>query len=224
MRIILFGSPGVGKGTQAKILSSKFNIPHISTGDILRQAVKEQTPLGIQAQSILNKGELVSDDIMIELIKDTLKQQRCKNGFILDGFPRSYAQAIAFDKILKELNINNVLLLTITADEEELVQRLTNRRACRNCGNIFNYNEIRDKIECPVCKAVNSFYLRDDDSEKVIRHRMHVFKTTTRPVLDHYEEKDMVIYINGSAPVEAVTKNIVSAIEARRSKKNSISV
>ena len=224
MRIILFGSPGVGKGTQAKILSAKFNIPHISTGDILRQAVKDQTPLGIQAQNILNKGELVSDNIMIELIKDTFQNAKCKNGFILDGFPRSLAQAFALDKILLELNINDVILLTITADEEELVKRLTNRRACRNCGNIFNYNEIKDDNECPVCKAKNSFYLRDDDSEKVIRHRMDVFKTTTRPVLDHYEDKNIVIYINGSLPVEEVTKNIISAIEARTGKKDSISV
>ena len=224
MRIILFGSPGVGKGTQAKILSAKFNIPHISTGDILRQAVKDQTPLGIQAQNILNKGELVSDEIMIELIKDTLQNSKCKNGFILDGFPRSLAQAQAFDKILSELNISNIILLTIAADEEELVKRLTNRRACRNCGNIFNYNEIKDKDECPICKAKNSFYLREDDSEKVIRHRMEVFKTTTRPVLDHYEENNLVIYINGSSPVDEVTRNIVSAIEARTGKKNSISV
>lgn len=224
MRIILFGSPGVGKGTQAKILSAKFNIPHISTGDILRQAVKDQTTLGIQAQNILNKGELVSDNIMIELIKDTFQNEKCKNGFILDGFPRSLAQAFALDKILVELNISNVILLTITADEEELVKRLTNRRACRNCGNIFIYNEIMNNNECPVCKTKNSFYLRDDDSEKVIRHRMEVFKTTTRPVLDHYEEKNMVIYINGSSPVEEVTKNIISAIEARTGKKDSISV
>ncbi len=223
MRIILFGSPGVGKGTQAKILSTKFNIPHISTGDILRQAVKDQTPLGIQAQNILNKGELVSDDIMIGLIKDTLQNSKCKNGFILDGFPRSIAQALAFDKILVELNINKVLLLTITADEDELVKRLTNRRACKKCGNIFTLNEINGKDECPICQAKNSFYLREDDSEKVIRHRMEVFKNTTRPVLDHYEEKNMVIYINGSLTVEEVTKNIISAIEARIENKNSIS-
>ncbi|MDR3628115.1 MAG: adenylate kinase [Ignavibacteriaceae bacterium] len=213
MRIILFGSPGVGKGTQAKILSSKFNILHISTGDILRKAVKDQTPLGIKAQSILNRGELISDDIMISLIKDTLQQPLCENGFILDGFPRSTAQAIALDAMLKELNIQDIHLLVITADEEELVKRLTERRACKNCGSLFNYNDIKDKTSCPVCNAENSFYQRDDDSENVIRHRMEIYKQTTRPVLDYYEGKKKVIYINGSDKIENVTENILSKLE-----------
>lgn len=139
MRIILFGSPGVGKGTQAKILSAKFNIAHISTGDILRKAVKDQTPLGIKAQSILNRGELVSDDIMIGLIKDTLQQPECKNGFILDGFPRSTAQAVALESMLKELNITDVHLLAITADEEELVKRLTQRQGMQKLRKSFQY-------------------------------------------------------------------------------------
>ena len=214
MRIILFGSPGVGKGTQAKILSSKFNILHISTGDILRKAVKDQTPLGIKAQSILNRGELVSDDIMIGLIKDTLQQPLCENGFILDGFPRSTAQAIALDAMLKELNINDIHLLVITADEEELVKRLTERRACRHCGSLFNFNDIKDKAKCPVCGAENSFYQRDDDSENVIRHRMEIFKQTTRPVLDYYEGRNKVIYINGADKIEKVTEDILSGLES----------
>jgi adenylate kinase len=214
MRIILFGSPGVGKGTQAKILSSKFNISHISTGDILRKAVKEQTPLGIKAQSILNKGELVPDDVMIGLIKDTLQQPECKNGFILDGFPRSTAQAIALDAIFTELGINDIHLLAITADEEDLVKRLTARRVCKSCGNLFNFNDIKDKANCPTCNAENSFFQRDDDSEKVIRHRMEVYRNTTKPVLDYYEGKKKVIYIDGSGEIENITKNIISKLES----------
>jgi adenylate kinase len=214
MRIILFGSPGVGKGTQAKILSSKFNISHISTGDILRKAVKEQTPMGIKAQSILNKGELVSDDIMIGLIKDTLQQDQCKNGFILDGFPRSTAQAVALDAMLKGLGINDINLLVITADEEDLVKRLTQRRVCRNCGNLFNINDIKDAANCPSCNAENSFYQRDDDSEKVIRHRMEVYKNTTKPVLDYYEKGRKIILINGSGEIEDITKDILSKLES----------
>jgi adenylate kinase len=212
MRIILFGSPGVGKGTQAKILSSKFNIPHISTGDILRKAVKEHTPLGLKAQSILKSGELVPDDIMIGLIKDTLQQPQCKEGFILDGFPRTTAQAAALDNMFKDLNINNVILLAITADEEALVQRLTNRRVCKSCGNLFTLNDIEGKTKCPACNAENSFYQRDDDTEKVIRNRMEVYRNTTKPVLDYYEGNRKVIYINGSDPVENVTENILSEI------------
>ena len=213
MQIILFGSPGVGKGTQAKILSTKFNIPHISTGDILRQSVKDKTPLGIKAQAILNRGELVSDDIMIGLIKDTLQKPGCKNGFILDGFPRTVPQADALKKLFTELNIKNVFLLAITADEEELVKRLTSRRACKQCGTIFTLNEIKDVVVCPVCKAQNSFYQRDDDKEEVIRRRMEVFRSSTKPVLDYYDKNEKVIYINGSAPVEKVTEDILSAIQ-----------
>jgi len=212
MQIILFGSPGVGKGTQAKILSEKFNIPHISTGDILRQAVKDQTPLGIEAQKIISKGELVSDEIMIGIIKDTLTGDNCKNGFILDGFPRSKNQAIALDSLLKELKISDVFIIAITADEEELVKRLTNRRACKVCKNIFNYNEIKDTNKCPSCGAENSFYQREDDTEKVIRHRMEVFHTATKPVLDYYKEQSRVIFVEGSGPIEKVNNNILEKL------------
>ena len=213
MQIILFGSPGVGKGTQAKILSSKFNIAHISTGDILRQAVKDKTPLGVQAQAILNRGELVPDNIMVGLIKDTLQKPDCKNGFILDGFPRTVPQAEALKKLFTDLNIIRVFLIAITANEEELVKRLTSRRACRQCGTIFTLNEIKERKICPVCKAENSFYQRDDDTEEVIRRRMEVFRSSTKPVLDYYEKNDNVIYINGSAPVEKVTSEIITAID-----------
>ena len=212
MQIILFGSPGVGKGTQAKILSEKFNIPHISTGDILRQAVKDQTPLGIEAQKIISKGELVSDEIMIGIIKDTLTGENCKNGFILDGFPRSKNQAIALDSLLEELKINDVFIIAITADEEELVKRLTNRRACKVCKNIFNYNEIKDTDKCPSCGAENSFYQREDDTEKVIRHRMEVFHSATKPVLDYYQEQNRVIFVDGSGSIENVNKNILEKL------------
>lgn len=212
MQIILFGSPGVGKGTQAKILSEKFNIPHISTGDILRQAVKDQTPLGIEAQKIITKGELVSDEIMIGIIKDTLTGENCKNGFILDGFPRSKNQAIALDSLMKELKISNVFIIAITADEEELVKRLTNRRACKVCKNIFNYNEIKDSNKCPSCGAENSFFQREDDTEKVIRHRMEVFHSATKPVLDYYKEQNRVIFVDGSGSIEKVNKNILEKL------------
>src|SRR5690606_16024697 len=141
MRIILFGSPGVGKGTQAKILSKKFNIPHISTGDILRSAIENKTKLGLEAKKIMDKGELVPDDVMIGIIRDTLQKPDCKNGFILDGFPRTTAQAEALDSLLHELNMNNKWLISITANEEEIIKRLTNRRACKVCNHIFALSE-----------------------------------------------------------------------------------
>lgn len=215
MRIILFGSPGVGKGTQAKILSTEYNIPHISTGDILRKAVQEKSELGLKAGQIMKRGELVPDDLMIGLIRETIKSNDCNNGFILDGFPRTKVQAEALDKLFSELNINNVLLLHITADEEEIVSRLSNRRACKECGTIFGLKEIEGLETCPVCNAKNSFYQRNDDTEKVIRHRLDVFNTSTRPVLGYYESQDKAISINGLGSVDEVNKEIIQALEKR---------
>lgn len=218
MRIILFGSPGVGKGTQAKILCSQLGIPHISTGDILRLAVKEQTPLGIKAQEAMNKGELVSDDIMIGILKDTLEQNRCKNGFILDGFPRTHIQAHVFDDELAKLNIYNFYVITLTANEDIIVKRLANRRACKVCKSIFSINEIQNLDKCPNCGAVNSFYQRTDDKEEVIRHRLDIFREATQPVLKHYEAKKKVIYIDALGSVEEVNKRILNALKERAPK------
>jgi adenylate kinase len=211
MRFILFGAPGVGKGTQAKILSTRLNIPHISTGDILRQAVKDQTPMGIEAKKIMDAGELVSDDIIIGIIKDTFASDRCKNGFILDGFPRTIAQAKAIDLLLNELSINHISLVAITANEEEIVNRLTNRRECRNCKNIFNYREIQGLESCPNCGAVNSFRQRDDDKEDVIRHRLKVYQENTKPVLKYYEDQNKLVFVNGLDSIERVAENILRA-------------
>ncbi|QQS38008.1 MAG: adenylate kinase [Ignavibacteriales bacterium] len=224
MQFILFGSPGVGKGTQAKILSAKFSIPHISTGDILRQAVKEKTALGIKAKEIMDKGELVSDDIMIGIIKETLSKPECEKGFILDGFPRTLEQASAFDLMLGELHINDIYLMYLTANEDEIVKRLTNRRACKVCSSIFIYSEVKDAEKCPNCGAVNSFYLRNDDKEDVIRHRLQIFESTTKPVLSHYEKQDKVIYVNGLDPIDAVTKNILKFLQGKPGIKHSLSV
>ncbi len=176
MRLILFGAPGVGKGTQAKLISSNLNIPHISTGDILRQAVKDQTELGKKAQEIMNRGDLVPDDIMIGIIQDRLHKPDCEKGFILDGFPRTVKQAVALDKLLDEMNISNVNVVNITANDDELVKRIGNRRACKNCGQIFILQEIEGKNKCPNCSAENSFYLRDDDKEEVVRNRLEVLE------------------------------------------------
>ncbi len=215
MRIVLFGSPGVGKGTQAKILCSKFNIPHISTGDILRSAVKEQTPLGVKAQKAMNNGELVSDDIMIGIIKDTLEQDKCKKGFILDGFPRTHVQAHVFDDMLAGMNIHDIHVITLQANEKEIITRLSNRRACAKCKNIFTLPEIEGLKKCPVCGAENSFYQRDDDTEEVIKHRLEIFREATKPVLKHYEAKKKVIYIDALGSVEEVTKRILIALKEK---------
>ncbi|AFH49318.1 Adenylate kinase [Ignavibacterium album JCM 16511] len=218
MQIILFGSPGVGKGTQAKLLSEQFNIPHISTGDILRKAVQDKTELGLKAAEIMNRGELVPDDIMIGIIKDVLKSERCKNGFILDGFPRTTIQAEALDKLFAELHLNDVLLVHITADEEEIIKRLNGRRACKICGSIFTLSEIEGLGKCPKCGAENSFYLRDDDKEDVIRKRLKVYETNTKPVLGYYESKGKVVTINGLGTIEEVNKELIEVLKGKKVK------
>ncbi len=215
MRLILFGSPGVGKGTQAKIISKNLNIPHISTGDILRKAVKDQTELGKRAGELMSKGELVPDDLMIAMIKEVLTSEECKNGFILDGFPRTTVQAEALDKLFALIKIDNAILIHITADEKEIIKRLNNRRACKECGHIFILKEIEGLDTCPNCGAKNSFYLRNDDKEEVIKNRLDIFNSSTLPVLGYYEKKDRVIEVNGFDTVENVNKKIVESLKLK---------
>jgi len=212
MRLLLFGAPGVGKGTQAKLLSSKFNIPHISTGDILRQSAKEQTELGKKANELMSRGDLVPDDVMIGIIRDRLIKSDCKNGFILDGFPRTEKQAIELDNLLSEMKIDDIKLINIFADEEEIVKRLNNRRACKECGHIFTLAEIESSNSCPDCKAKDSFYLREDDKEEVIRKRMEVFRKTTEPVLKYYEKQGKVISVNGLGSVLKVNDGLLEIL------------
>jgi adenylate kinase len=215
MRLILFGAPGVGKGTQAKLISSKLNIPHISTGDILRQAVKDQTELGTKAAEIMNRGDLVPDDIMIGIIQERLHKSDCSTGFILDGFPRTVNQAIALDNLLNEMKISDVIVLNITADDNELVRRIGNRRACKNCGQIFVLKDIKGKEQCPNCSAINSFYLRDDDKEEVVRNRLNVFRKNTQPVLEYYNKQSNVISIAGLGGIEEVNKKVFEKLGIR---------
>ncbi len=214
MRLLLFGAPGVGKGTQAKLLSVKFDIPHISTGEMLRQAVKDQTDLGKKADEIMSRGDLVPDEIMIGIIKDRLNAKDCINGFILDGFPRTINQAVELDKLLEAMNINDIKLINIVADEEELVKRLNNRRACKVCGQIFTLVEIQNSNSCPKCSSKDSFYLRDDDKEEVIRKRLNIFKQNTEPVLKHYQKQGKVISINGLGSVEGVNQELMSHLSS----------
>lgn len=215
MQLILFGAPGVGKGTQAKLISSKLNIPHISTGDILRQAVKDKTDLGKKAQEIMNRGDLVPDDIMIGIIQERLHKPDCLKGFILDGFPRTVKQATALDKLLKEMNIMDMSVVNITADDNELVNRIGNRRACKNCGQIFILKDIEGKSTCPNCNAKNSFYLRDDDKEEVVRNRLNVFRKNTEPVLEYYRNQKDIISIDGLGSINEVNKKVFEKLKLK---------
>lgn len=212
MQIILFGAPGVGKGTQAKILSEEFKINHISTGDILREAVKNETPLGLKVKEITSKGELVPDEIMADLIKETLNSDDNKKGFILDGFPRTVEQAKLLEKILNELDDKKVFFIHLTADADIIVSRLTNRRTCSVCGHIVNLELIEKKDECPQCHSRNTFVKRKDDEEDVIRHRLNVYENTTNKVLEFYKGKVNIIKVNGMDDIKKVAENIIKLI------------
>lgn len=213
MQIIFLGSPGVGKGTQAKILSNKFNIAHISTGDMLREAIANKTELGIKAKEIVDKGELVPDDLMGEIVKDVLKEEKCSKGFILDGFPRTLNQAEILGHIFYELNISKPCLIHLDADPEIIVKRLSNRLACSNCKSIVSISDLKELNLCPVCGHENTLYKRKDDDEAVVMNRLKVYKETTEPVINFYKEKAYVIVIDGEGSVDEVSANVVKALE-----------
>jgi adenylate kinase len=217
MHLIFFGPPGAGKGTQAKKIAKELNIPHLSTGDMLREAASQKTELGLKAQQLMQKGELVPDDIMISIVRDTLRQPKYANGSILDGFPRTVTQAESLVNLFNELKIDTYFLVNIAVEENEIIDRISKRRACKVCGNIFNYDEIKGTIKCPVCHSENSFYQRNDDKEEVIKKRMEVFKKNTLPVLNFFEKKNVVINIDGTQAPDEVTTEILVKLKRNNS-------
>lgn len=212
MRIIIFGAPGIGKGTQAKIISSKYNIPHISTGDILRDSMKKGTELGQKASAIVERGELVPDDIMGGIVRETLMSDKCKNGFILDGFPRTIAQAEILEKVLAEISNEKLFLVKLESEDSVIIDRLTNRLTCNSCGNIIIKNQYSENFVCPVCKSVDSYYKRKDDDEAVIKRRLKIYHETTAPVFDYYKTKIPNIEVDGTLSIEGVTEKITAQL------------
>ncbi len=211
MRIILFGPPGVGKGTQAKILSKDLKIVHIATGDILREAVARGTELGKKAKAFMDRGELVPDEVVIGIIQDRLKESDAKNGFILDGFPRTLPQAEALDKVFDKLAIEVDRVLSMEVDKEVLMNRLTSRRVCRNCGSIFNL--LVDKLDDSKCKKCGGeVYQRDDDKRETIERRFEVYRSQTKPVKIYYGTKKMLVEVDGIGEIDEVTNRLRMAI------------
>ncbi|MDZ7345863.1 MAG: adenylate kinase [candidate division KSB1 bacterium] len=209
MRYIFLGAPGTGKGTQASVLSQMFGIPQISTGDILRKAVADGTELGRQAKAVMEAGGLVSDDIILALIKERLAQPDAAKGYILDGFPRTVQEAGAVDDLRKkDGGIDAVVYFQV--DEEEIVRRLTSRRTCRQCG--LNYNMISDPPpadnRCRVCGG--EIYQRDDDKEETVRNRLRVYHEKTAPLVEYYRKQGKLYSIDGSKPVEEVRQEIIA--------------
>lgn len=212
MRIILLGPPGAGKGTQAEALVKKLFLTHISTGDMFRAAIKSNTPLGIEAKSYMDQGQLVPDEVTVGIIKDRISQPDCREGFLLDGFPRTEAQAEALDRLLTAQNIKLDAVLNIHVPLENLVIRLTGRRICRACGNIYHllYNPPQAEGVCDACGG--ELYQRSDDEEATVKNRLSVYEAQTAPLIAYYQDKGLLHTINGDLPINEVMVAIGAAL------------
>ena len=214
LRLILLGPSGAGKGTQAAKIAEKYNIPHISTGDIFRKNIKEKTIFGMKAQEYMNKGELVPDNLVLEIAEKRLIEDDCKNGFLLDGFPRTVYQAEQLDKFLLERNFGIDNILNMKLDIEELMIRLIGRRVCRNCGatyHLVNMPSAKEGI-CDVCDG--ELYQRSDDSEATVKNRIEVHNAQTIPLIEYYEKVGKLVHIDASTGLENVFNDIVSVLGA----------
>ncbi len=210
MNIILFGPPGVGKGTQAKLLVEEFHSAHISTGDLLREAVKNKTPLGLKAKTFMDAGNLVPDEVVIGLIEEVLTPDDVRRNFILDGFPRTLPQARALDALFERLHIALNGVISIQVDGEEIVRRLDQRRLCRGCGSIFTISQLTGTSVCPKCGG--EVYQRDDDKPDTVRRRLDVYDRQTRPLIDFYRATDRLLSVNGMHQVAYVHKLVLDAL------------
>ena len=208
MRTVLLGAPGSGKGTQGVVLSKKFNIPQISTGDLLRAAVKAGSELGKKAKSAMDAGALVSDDIVIGLIRERLSEDDAQNGYILDGFPRNIPQAEALDRMLEELGqpLQGMVLLDVPF--EELMQRLTGRRTCKDCGAIYNIHLSPPKTEDHCDRCGGELFQREDDNEETIGNRLKVYEEQTAPLIGYYQEQSKLHTIPGTGDIDNITNQV----------------
>ena len=203
MNVVILGSPGVGKGTYANFLSEKYNTPRISTGDLFREAIRDETELGKKIKDYVSRGDLVPDEITIELVKERLERDDCKNGFFLDGFPRTVVQAEALEKFKK---IDKVL--NFVASDRVVLSRLGGRRTCRECGAIYHIKEIPPKVEgiCDFCGG--KLYQRSDETPQAIKNRLKVYREKTKPVLDYFRKRGLLVDIDAKYPFEEIDKVI----------------
>jgi len=212
MKLVLLGPPGAGKGTQAKMLIEKYHIPQISTGDILRQAVKDGTSLGKEAKTYMDQGELVPDELIINLVKERIKADDCKEGYIFDGFPRTVAQAEALDTVLEDLSTKLNAVVSIDVPEDEVVKRLSGRRTCKSCGTLYHiiYNPSTKEGICDKCSG--ELFQRDDDNETTIRQRLAVYKEQTSPLIEYYSKQGLVKAIPGTGKPKEIFTAIWEAL------------
>ncbi len=213
MIIILLGPPGAGKGTQAQRLEREHGLKQLSTGDMLRAAAKSGTDVGLRAKEVMDRGELVSDDIVVQIIAEALTREECVNGYILDGFPRTVAQAGALDAMLEQRGVKLDAVVEIVVPEDVLVERISGRFACAKCGATYHDTFHRPKTDgvCDVCGA-HEFVRRDDDRPDAVRQRLKVYKAQTEPLLPYYRERGILIRIDGDRPMDAVAAEIDRAL------------
>ncbi len=212
MKLVLLGPPGAGKGTQAKMMTEKYHIPQISTGDILRQAVKDGVPLGKEAKTYMDQGDLVPDELIINLVKERIKADDCQDGYIFDGFPRTVTQAEALDTVLQELSSTLDAVVSIDVPEDEVVKRLSGRRTCKSCGSLYHilYNQPAKEGICDKCDG--ELFQRDDDNETTIRQRLSVYTNQTAPLIDYYSNHGVLKAIPGTGGPEEIFAAICEAL------------
>lgn len=212
VRLVLLGAPGAGKGTQAKKLIEKYNTPQISTGDLLRAAVGEGTALGIEAKGFMDKGELVPDSVVLGMVEERLQQDDCKEGYILDGFPRNTAQAEALDEMLDKLGMPLDAALSVDVPTEDLMKRLTGRRTCKECGQMYNVHFSAPAAEGACDKCSGELYQRDDDQEQTISKRLEVYEEQTAPLIDYYSGKGILKSVSGTGDIDEIFATVQSTL------------
>lgn len=213
MNIILMGLPGVGKGTQASEIVKKFPIPHISTGDMFRKAIKDETDLGKEAKSYMDRGELVPDEVTVGIVKERISEDDAKKGFLLDGFPRTIDQAEALNEIMSELGRNIDAVINIEVPEEELMNRLTGRRICEKCGTTYHLVFNPPKVDGICDIDGGKLYQREDDNPETVSNRLNVNVKQSKPILEYYNEKGVLKNIDGAKDIDDVTKDVIDILD-----------
>jgi adenylate kinase len=214
MKIIMLGAPGAGKGTQAKMIAEKFSIPHISTGDIFRANIKNGTELGKKAKEYMDKGQLVPDELTVEILLDRVANEDCKNGYVLDGFPRTIPQADVLDKELTKLGDKVDFAINVDVPDENIVRRMSGRRACLKCGATYHIEHIPPKKEgiCDTCGS--ELVQRDDDKPETVQNRLSVYHEQTQPLIDYYNKKNILKTVDGTKDMQEVFSDIVNILNA----------
>lgn len=213
IKIVLLGAPGSGKGTQAAMITQKFGIPHVSTGDIFRANIKDQTPVGILAKEFIDRGHLVPDDVTLTIVENRLNEKDCDNGYLLDGFPRTIAQAESMTASLAEVGSFLTSVISLEVEPQILLDRMTGRRVCSSCGTSFNLQLGKPKVDGKCDKCGGDLFIRDDDKVETVAARLEVYRNQTEPLKAYYESKGLLVKVNGVQPVNDVFADILIALE-----------